>query len=176
MKLQEAYVTLCEQLKAFPLVIDIQEKHKILTCKIGLVYIKETSLELFTNHIRSSVNNTAEMVSVRKAAVTILLSLTVILSLGPEFTQAQCCFDLGNAAAAVLALGAVGSLIKQGHHKHGHHGHHGHHEHHGHHGLLGHHHGHYSSGYYGHPDDYQGVQLDIEDEPQYYGNVKKLPY
>lgn len=55
MKLQEAYVTLCEQLKAFPLVIDIQEKHKILNCKIGLVYIKETVLELFSERIRSNV-------------------------------------------------------------------------------------------------------------------------
>lgn len=113
------------------------------------------------------------MVSVRKSAVTIFLSLTIILSLGPEFTQAQCCFDLGNAAAAVLALGAVGSLIKQGHHKHGLHGLHGLHGHHGHHG---HHNGHSVSGHYGHHDNYQGVQLDVEDEPQYYRNVKKIAY
>lgn len=110
------------------------------------------------------------MVSVRKAAVTIFLNLTAILSLIPELTQAQCCFDLGNAAAAVLALGAVGSLIKQGHHKHGLHGLHGLHGHHGH------HYGHSFSGHHGHHDDYQGVQLDIEDEPQYYRNVKKIAY
>lgn len=104
------------------------------------------------------------MVSVQKAAVTIFMSLTIILSLGPEFTQAQCCFDLGHAAAAVLALGAVGSLIKQGHHKHGLHGHHGH------------HHGHHLSGHHGLHDDYHGVQLDIDDETQYYRNVKKIGY
>lgn len=132
-----------------------------------LIYIRETPLRLFTELIRSSGNCTADMVSVQKAAVTIFMGLTIILSLGPEFTQAQCCFDLGHAAAAVLALGAVGSLIKQGHHKHGLHGLHGHH---------GHHYGHHLSGHYGHHDDYQGVQLDIDDEPQDYRNVKKIGF
>lgn len=100
--------------------------------------------------------------------VSVFSSVAIILSLGPEFSHAQCCLDIGGAVSAVLALGAVGSLLK-----HGHHGHHF-----GLHGLKGHKHGH-GHGHHdsGHHDDHHSlVQEYADDEPQHYRYLKKKKY
>lgn len=76
------------------------------------------------------------MAPLRKVFLLILLSISLLLSLAPELSEAQCCLD--GAALPLLALGAVVELVGNGHH-HGHlrkiikHLAHSHDHHHGHH-------------------------------------------